>query len=152
MIVAVAVGGLGHLELVLPQQNREDRLDLHLRERGADAAVPAGAEGNPRPTVDDVGLLGFVVAVRVEPVGVGEVLGNPIGDRRRGRHEVTLVDRKALDLELTLRDAHQDDQRGMQAQRLLDDIVQLRNLAQRMETHLLTVGIELSEFLCSTSA
>ena len=33
----------------------------------------------------------------------------------------------------------------MQAQRLLDHVVQLRNLAQRMETHLLAVGVELLE-------
>ena len=35
----------------------------------------------------------------------------------------------------------------MQAQCLLDHVVQLRNLAQRMETHLLAVGVEFVEFL-----
>ena len=33
----------------------------------------------------------------------------------------------------------------MQPQGLLDDVVQLRNLAQRMETHLLAVGVQLLE-------
>ena len=145
VVVAVAVGRLRHLELVLAQQNREDRLDLHGGERGADAAVPARAERDPRPPIDDVGLLGLVVAVRVERVGVGEVLGDPVADRRGGGDEVALVDREALDLELALGDPHQDDQRRVQPQGLLDDVVQLRNLAQRMETHLLAVGVELLE-------
>src|SRR4051812_11610149 len=65
MVVAVAVCGLSHLKLELAQQYREDRLDLHGRECGADATVPARTERNPGPSVGDIGLLGFVVAVRV---------------------------------------------------------------------------------------
>ena len=88
----------------------------------------------------------LVVAVRVERVGVGEVLGDPVADRRGGRDEVTFVDREAFDLELALRHPHQDDERRVQAQGLLDDVVELRNLTQRMETHLLAVGVELLQF------
>ena len=141
----VAVGGLRHLELVLAQQHREDRLDLHLRESGPDATVPARAERNPGPPVDDVGLLGFVVPVRVEGIRVGEVLGNPVGDRRGRRHVVAVMDREARDLELAFGDPHQNDQRRVQPQGLLDHVVQLRNLAQRMETHLLAVGVQFLE-------
>ena len=51
-----------------------------------------------------------------------------------------------LDLELVLGHPHQDDQRRVQPQRLLDNVLQQRNLAQRMKTHLLTVGVEIVEF------
>src|SRR4051812_35069091 len=72
VVVAIGVGGLRHFEFVLPQQNREDGLDLHGGERRADAAVPARAERNPGPAVRGVGLLRFVVAVRIEGVGIRE--------------------------------------------------------------------------------
>ena len=57
------------------------------------------------------------------------------------------MDGKAQHLELALRDAHQDDERRMHAQRFLERVVEFRNLAQRMETHLLAVGVELVELL-----
>src|SRR3954469_1759677 len=78
VVIAIAVGGLCHLKLILAQQHRENRFNLHLREGGADATVPSRAERNPGPPVDDVGLIGLVVAVRVERVGFGEVLRNSV--------------------------------------------------------------------------
>src|SRR6476646_11239372 len=57
VVVAVAFRRLRHLELVVLQQHREDRLELHQRERGTDAAVPARAERDPGPPVDDVFLV-----------------------------------------------------------------------------------------------
>ena len=112
----VAVGRLGHLELILAQENREDRLDLHLREGRADRSGAGRRRTESGPAVDDVLLARLVVSARVERVGIREVLGDAVGNGRRGRHQVALVDRVALDLELTLCHPHQDDQRRVQAQ------------------------------------
>ncbi len=65
-VVAVALRRLGHLELVVAQDHREDRLDLHHREGVADAAVLAGAERDPGPPVLQVLLARVEVAARVE--------------------------------------------------------------------------------------
>lgn len=53
----------------------------------------------------------------------------------------------ALHLELALGHSHEDDQRRVQAQRLFQHVFQLRNLAQRMETHRSAVAVQLVEFV-----
>ena len=98
--------------------------------------------------MDHILFAWLLVAVRIEGIRIREVLSDPVGDRRGGRDEVTLVNRVALHAELILGDPHQDDQRRMQPQGFLDDVLQLRDLAQRMETHLLAVGVEVVEFGC----
>ena len=68
----ITAGRLRHLEFVLAQQDREDRLDLHGGERGAHAAVPTCAERDPGPAVDEVLLAWLVVAVGYEVTGWGK--------------------------------------------------------------------------------
>ena len=64
VVVAVGVERLGRLELPALQQHREDGLQLHHGEGGADAAVPAGPEGDPGPRVGPVLLARLEVAGR----------------------------------------------------------------------------------------
>src|SRR3954454_15542806 len=71
VVILVTIRWLRHLELVLAQQHREDRLDLHRGERGTDAAVTACTKRDIRPPVGDIGLFGLVVAVWIESVRVG---------------------------------------------------------------------------------
>ncbi len=84
MVVAIGVRRLGQLELPVAEQHREDGFELHHGEGGPDAAVAAGAERDPGPGVGSVLFPGCQVAVRDELVGLGEVLGDPVGDRGTG--------------------------------------------------------------------
>ena len=87
-------------------------------------------------------LAAFRIARRVEAVRVGEDLGHPVRDRRRHRHELARRHREAVVLEVVDDLAHQDDQRRVQSQRLLDAGLELRDLAQRLVAHLAPVGVE----------
>src|SRR6478735_7295024 len=72
-VVLVLLGRLRHLELVVAQDDREDRLHLHHREGVADATVLAGAERDPGPAVLQVLLARVDVPAGVERVRVREV-------------------------------------------------------------------------------
>ena len=105
--------------------------------------MPAGAERDPRPAVDQVLLARVEVAARVERVRLREVLRDPVRHRRRRADHRAHRDAVAADLDLLLDHAQQQDQRRVQPQRLLDRRLQNGDLAQRLEGHLASVHVEL---------
>ena len=62
-----------------------------------------------------------------------------------GPHELARGDAEALDLELLLGHPQHQDERRVQAQRLLDGRLEPRHLPQRLVAHLLAVRVELVE-------
>jgi hypothetical protein len=132
VVVAVAVRRLAELELVAQQEIAENRLQLHQRERRAHAAVATRAERDPRHHVA-VLFASLGITRRVEAVGVGEHLGHPVRDRGRDRDQLARRHGVAVVVEVVDDLAHQDDQRRVQTQRLLDPGLELGDLAQRLE-------------------
>ena len=145
VVVAVGVRGLGQLELPVRQQHREDGLELHHGEGGPDAPVAAGPEGDPGPGVGPVLLARLEVAGRLEGVGVGEVLGDPVGDRRAGPDHLAGLDGEPVHLEVLLGHPEQQDERRVQAQGLLDGRLEVGHLPEGLVADLGAVGVELDE-------
>ena len=115
MVVAVGVRRLGQLEVPVPQQHREDGLELHHGEGRPDAAVAAGPEGDPGPRVGAVLGPGLEVALGHEGVGVGEVVGDPVRHGGAGPHQLAGRHAEPLDLQLLLGHPQDQDERGVEA-------------------------------------
>ena len=143
-VVLVALVRLGELEVVAAEHDREDRLQLHHREGGAHAAVASGAEGDPAEALA-VLLASGEVALGQVALRVGEVLGHAVRHRRRRRHQVTRGHGIALVVEVAHHLAHQDDERRVEAQRLLQRALEQRDLAQRLVADVAPVGEQLVE-------
>ncbi len=143
VVVPVGVGRLGQLELPVQQQHREDGLQLHHGECRPDAAVAAGAEGDPGPRVGTVLLAWHEVPRRLEGVGIGEVLGDPVGHRGAGPDHLAGPDGEPVDLEVLLGHPEQQDQRRVEAQGLLDRRLQVGHLAQGLVADLGPAGVQL---------
>ena len=77
---------------LVAQEYREDRLELDHREVRADTAVPTGAERDPRPAVDEILFRGSAYRLGSEGVRLGEVLAEPVRDRRRSADELARGD------------------------------------------------------------
>ena len=104
-------------EVELPEEEREDGLDLQDGERVPEALVPPAAKRDVR----EVALVLFTAgaeAVGIEAVGIAEVLGDAVRDRRRDDDPASLRDEPVLVDEVLLRDAHE------QAQKAADQVLQ----------------------------
>ena len=145
MVVVVALGRLGGLDLPVLEKDAEDRLELHQGEGGTDAAVAAGAERDPAPRVGDVLVAGVEVTVGHEGVGVGEGLGEAVRDAERGADELALADGVAGQLHVGGGLAEHEDQRRVEAQGLLDRRLQPGDLAQGLVADVVAVGEQLVE-------
>src|SRR3954467_15751598 len=102
VVVAVGLRALCHPELEVAQDDREDRLQLHHRERVAYAAMLAGAERYPGPAVLEVLLTRVDVASGVELGGLRKILLDPVGHPRRGGDHGALRDDVAEQVEVLL--------------------------------------------------
>ena len=133
VVVAVGLGRLGQPRSSQSRSStREDRLELHHGEGRAHAAVAAGAEGDPVPRVVDV------VVARRRGSGTGRsasgsanACGIAVGHRRARRRPAcrpgSCSPRPRTGVLAT---PQQEDERRVQAQRLLDGRLEPRDLAQ----------------------
>jgi hypothetical protein len=128
VVVLVALVRLAQLERIVAKEHAEDRLELHEREGRSDAAVAPGTEGNPREALAVFVPL-FAVALRIVAVRLRKALGHAVRNCGRYRHQLAGRDREALVVEVEDHLPHQEDQRRVQPEALLDPGFEDRDLA-----------------------
>ena len=137
--------GLAHCVLIagdfLGDEDFVMYLGDNLLRQGVKAFVDRFESDGRSHSVAQILLARVDVASGVELVGLREVRLDPVRHPRRRGDDRALRDGVAHQLEVLLHHAHQDDQRWVQPQRLLERRLQDGDRAQRLEGHLGCVAV-----------